>query len=112
MKWILFKDEVPKCKCVYGTNFKEVWVMDDENNSWERYAKNHSEIAWSPIDIPEVPKKLHMCKNNNKDSYLHSCYEVEGSLNISMREYAASQSFIITEVNFCPFCGYKHEEIK
>jgi len=116
LKWTLFKDELPSCRCCYLTNFETTWVREcifgDFNREWKQHQINWPEYAWSEIPLPEVPKKLkirHKCENNDPSifSLPRECKELEDGLYILTATATGKMGYF--RVKFCPFCGFKPE---
>ena len=58
MKWIKFKDEIPKNEIIYVTDWTaDAFAHAGIGSKWDTFAGNNPEYGWADIPIPKVPKK-------------------------------------------------------
>ena len=101
MKWYKFSEKQPDCKCIWFTDFKDVYLKKVCCLAvWET-----DEYAWAEANIafPEVPIEiLHSCiwMKTSNDWFFHQLKD--GRLEMVGPNRVHDRVI----VKFCPFCGF------
>lgn len=104
-KWTKFKDGFPsQGDAVYVTDYKKVFLEYSMlTRGWEFFSQDYPEYAWSPIELPEVPREeKHRC-----EYYPYICDEESGALKLHLFVPGHAEAALASSVKYCPFCGYE-----